>query len=90
MEKIGVSKSAINITGVDVSTQETSEIAITKIDKAIEKVSEGRSKYGAYQNRLEHTISNLQNTVENLTLAESRVRDTDSAKEMMSFTKNNN
>ena len=89
IEKIGLSKLTLNITGVDVSTQETSETAISLIDKAIDKVSEGRSKFGAYQNRLEHTMSNLQNTAENLTSAESRVRDTVMAKEMMNFTKNN-
>ena len=59
------------------------------IDTAIDKVSEGRSKYGAYQNRLEHTMTNLQNSAENITSAESRIRDTDMAAEMMQFTKNN-
>lgn len=89
IEKIGLSKSALHITGVDVSAQETSETAISLIDNAIEKVSEGRSKYGAYQNRLEHTINNLGASSENLTAAESRIRDSDMAKEMMNFTKNN-
>lgn len=89
IEKLAISKSALSINGVDVSTQETSELSISAIDEAIEKVSEGRSKYGAYQNRLEHTMTNLQNTSENLTAAESRIRDTDMAKEMIAFTKNN-
>ncbi|MGI6555698.1 MAG: flagellin, partial [Bacillota bacterium] len=56
---------------------------------AIEAVSTERSKLGAYQNRLEHTINNLGTSAENLTAAESRIRDVDMAKEMMEFTKNN-
>jgi len=65
------------------------DAALTLIDKAIETVSKERSKLGANQNRLEHTIKNLDNASENLTAAESRVRDVDMAKEMMEFTKNN-
>ena len=61
----------------------------TALDTAIGKVSTHRSDLGALQNRLEHTISNLNNTSENLTAAESRVRDVDMAKEMMAFSKNN-
>lgn len=89
LERLAISKSALEINTVDIRTQINSETAISTIDKAIQKVSDGRSKYGAYQNRLEHTINNLQNTAENLTLAESRIRDADMAKEMMYFTKNN-
>jgi len=63
--------------------------AITLIDDAIKQVSSERSKLGAYQNRLEHTINNLNTSSENLTAAESRIRDTDMAKEMMEQTKNN-
>lgn len=63
--------------------------AITTIDNAIEKVSAQRSQLGAFQNRLEHTINNLGTSSENLTAAESRIRDVDMAKEMMEFTKNN-
>ncbi len=59
------------------------------LDGAIETVSAERSKMGAWQNRLEHTINNLSTSSENLTAAESRVRDVDMAKEMMEFTKNN-
>ncbi len=59
------------------------------IKGAIEKVSIQRSRLGAYQNRLEHTIRSLDNTVENTTAAESRIRDTDMAKEMMTFANNN-
>jgi flagellin len=63
--------------------------AISTINSAIEKVSAERSKLGAIQNRLEHTINNLGTSSENLTAAESRVRDVDMAKEMMNFQKNN-
>ncbi|MBQ4418852.1 MAG: flagellin, partial [Synergistaceae bacterium] len=57
------------------------------IDSAIDKVSTQRAKLGAYQNRLEHTAANLTTSAENLTAAESRIRDTDMAKQMMEFTK---
>lgn len=63
--------------------------AIAIFDKAISVVSDQRSNLGAVQNRLEHTINNLGATSENLTAAESRIRDTDMAKEMMNFTKQN-
>jgi flagellin len=61
---------------------------ITNVNSAITKVSKERSKLGAYQNRLEHTIANLDASAENLTAAESRIRDVDMAKEMMIQTKN--
>jgi flagellin len=77
------------VTGVDVSTPEAARMAITAFDNAISLVSEERSKLGAFQNRLEHTITNLQTANENLTSAESRIRDTDMAKAMTEFTKNN-
>ena len=70
------------------SNQEVSK-SIVKIDAAIGKVSEQRSKLGAVQNRLEHTIKNLDNAAENTQAAESRIRDTNMAKEMSTFTKNN-
>ena len=63
--------------------------AISIVDNALAAVSKERSKLGAVQNRLEHTISNVDNAAENLTSAESRVRDVDMAKEMMNFSKNN-
>jgi len=63
--------------------------AISTINAAIESVSKERSKLGAMQNRLEHTIKNLDNASENLQAAESRIRDVDMAKEMMTFTKQN-
>ena len=68
-------------------TQNGADKAITTINTAIEKVSKERSKLGAMQNRLEHTIKNLDNAAENLQAAESRIRDVDMAKEMMEFTK---
>ncbi|MPM51902.1 Flagellin D [bioreactor metagenome] len=77
------------INGSDVSTRKNAEGSITTINKAIETVSTERSKLGAMQNRLEHTINNLGTSSENLTAAESRVRDVDMAKEMMTFSKNN-
>jgi flagellin len=70
-------------------TAEDAGNAITVLDKAISIVSYQRSKLGAFQNRLEHTIDNLSTTTENLTAAESRVRDADMALEMTEFTKNN-
>lgn len=74
---------------LDVSTTTRASAAITAIDDAVLSVSTERSKLGAYQNRLEHTIANLDTSGENLTAAESRIRDVDMAKEMMEFTKNN-
>ena len=63
--------------------------AIDTIKESIQKVSDQRSALGAVQNRLEHTISNLDNVVENTTSAESRIRDTDMAEEMVAYSKNN-
>ena len=74
---------------LSVETHESAAAAITKIQSAIDTVSGERSKLGAYQNRLEHTINNLGASSENLSAAESRIRDTDMAKEMMEMTKNN-
>ncbi|MGG3789680.1 flagellin [Geobacillus thermodenitrificans] len=76
--------------GIDVSSSaQAASAAITVIDQAINTVSEERGKLGAIQNRLEHTINNLTAATENLTSAESRIRDTDMAMEMAEFTKNN-
>lgn len=71
-----------------VGSQASAAAAITTINDLIEDVSSGRSYLGAMQNRLEHTIANLDNASENLTAAESRIRDVDMAKEMMEQTKN--
>jgi len=74
---------------LDVSTSANASAAIKVLDESIAAVSSERSKLGAIQNRLEHTINNLGTSSENLTAAESRIRDVDMAKEMMEFTKNN-
>jgi flagellin len=72
-----------------VSTADLAQTLITEIDGAIDDVSEQRGIFGAAQNRLEHTIKNLDTSAENLQASESRIRDVDMAKEMMDFTKNN-
>ncbi|MTI65737.1 MAG: flagellin [Firmicutes bacterium] len=79
--------SALNINDLDVSSYDTAKQAVTSISTAIEDVSAERSKLGAYQNRLEHTINNLGTASENLTASESRIRDVDMAREMMQQTK---
>jgi flagellin len=81
--------SALGVNAINVTSQASANSAITTIDSAIKTVSAERSKLGAYQNRLEHTINNLNTSSENLTAAESRIRDVDMAKEMMEQTKNN-
>lgn len=83
------SSSALGVSAVDLGTVASANAAITSIDNAINSVSKTRSTLGALQNRLEHTINNLGVASENLTAAESRIRDVDMAKEMMAFTKNN-
>ncbi len=80
---------ALGLDSVLVTDRESAARSITVIDNALDKVSTQRAKLGAYQNRLEHTINNLTVAGENLTAAESRIRDTDMAKEMMNFTKLN-
>lgn len=74
---------------LDVSNHDNATAAVEVINNAINKVSTERAKLGAVQNRLEHTIKNLDTSSENLVAAESRIRDVDMAKEMMEFTKNN-
>ena len=74
---------------IRVDTQEAADKAITTVNDALETVSKERSKLGAYQNRLEHTIKNLDTSAENLQASESRIRDVDMAKEMMEMTKQN-
>jgi flagellin len=80
---------SLNVTGLSVSSYEEAGSAMDKIQSAISKVSEMRSNLGALQNRLEHTISNLDNISENTSSAESRIRDTDMADEMVQYSKNN-
>ncbi|WPX07807.1 flagellin N-terminal helical domain-containing protein [Anaerocellum danielii] len=87
----GIDLGVIDANGntIKVNTKYAASAAIAVLDNAISKVSEQRSRLGAYQNRLEHTINNLGTASENLTASESRIRDVDMAKEMMSYTKNN-
>ena len=79
----------IGATEIKVSSNEAAGKSMSLIQAAINKVSEERSKLGAIQNRLEHTINNLDTTSENTQAAESRVRDTDMATEMVEYSKNN-
>ncbi|MBO8142815.1 MAG: flagellin [Firmicutes bacterium] len=82
-----MSANGLGVDGVDISTQTGADSAITTIDSAIATLSSERAQLGAWQNRLEHTIANLNNAAENLQAAESRIRDVDMAAEMMNFTK---
>ena len=84
-----MSSSALGIADIDISTQSGAQEAVDKIKSAINQVSAQRGALGALQNRLEHTINNLSVTTENITAAESRIRDVDMAQEMMAYTKNN-
>ena len=97
-EGIGELENNMNVTageeglstmGLDLSTQESANKAIDQIDFAINKVSMVRATFGSIQNRLEHKIENLTTTAENMTEAESTIRDTDMASEMMNYTKFN-
>ena len=80
---------ALGIDKIDISTQQGAKDAVNMIKNAINSVSSTRGDLGAIQNRLEHTINNLSVTAENMTAAESRIRDVDMANEMMAYTKNN-
>jgi flagellin len=84
-----MSTRALGVNNILVTSNEQANIAIGKLDIAINRVSSERAKLGALQNRLEHTINNLSVTSENLSASESRIRDVDMAKEMMNFTKFN-
>ena len=84
-----VSAKALYIDGVDVTTVNGAERAIGIYDYAISKVSESRSRLGAYQNRLEHTVASLDSTEENMTAALSRIEDVDMAEEMTTYTQYN-
>ena len=85
----GLTASKLSISDIAVTSVSKANAAITKLNAAIDKVSKHRANLGAAQNRLEHTINNLKVTSENMTAAESRIRDTDMAKEIAAFTKNN-
>lgn len=86
-----MSAAALGVDGgkVDIASQSGAQKATTTIDAAIKKVSAQRSKLGAVQNRLEHTIANLDTASENTQTSESRIRDTDMAEEMVAYSKNN-
>ena len=86
-----MNSSYLGIKGVNVSddTGLAATYAVDAIADALQKVSDQRSSLGAVQNRLEHTIANLDNVVENTTSAESRIRDVDMAEEMVEYSKNN-
>ena len=84
-----MSANSLGIGSINIGTQSGAKAAIDKIKSAINTVSSTRGDLGAIQNRLEHTINNLGVTSENMTAAESRIRDVDMAKEMMDYTKNN-
>ena len=84
-----LSTSSLSISKLNISTQTGAQAAISTINTAIKTVSTIRGKLGAVQNRLEHTINNLGVMTENIQDAESTIRDTDVAEEMMAYTKNN-
>ena len=88
-EKMGAQGVDVSSGAVKIATRGDADSAITTINNAIKSLSETRSKLGAVQNRLEHTIANTDNTAENLQAAESRIRDVDMASEMVKFSKNN-
>ncbi|ACR71277.1 flagellin [Lachnospira eligens ATCC 27750] len=79
----------LGVSGLTVDKNSTAGVSMSKIQAAIDKVSTQRSNLGALQNRLEHTINNLDTTSENTSAAESRIRDTDMADEMVQYSKNN-
>ncbi|MFB0846160.1 flagellin N-terminal helical domain-containing protein [Paenibacillus oleatilyticus] len=83
-----ITKTGLGLSG-GVSTSAAAKTSLGTIDKAIGLVNKARSEFGAVQNRLEHVYNNLSTTSENLQAAESRIRDTDMAKEMMNYTKLN-
>lgn len=79
----------LSVNALDISAQANAADALDTIEAAITAVAKQRAEFGAKQNRLEHTIKSVDNTAENLQAAESRIRDTDMAKEMMNMTKLN-
>ena len=85
----GMDATTLGVNQLEVSDTTKANAAIETIDQAIDKVSTYRATLGVKQNRLEHTVNNLNVTAENITAAESRIRDTDMADEMTAFTKNN-
>ena len=89
--KIGIGSmtcEALDIDKVDMTSVAGAEKSLEKLNQALDRVSHQRSQLGAYQNRLEYTISNIQSTNTNMTAAESRIRDVDIANEMTTYTRN--
>ena len=89
MNASGLNITGLRSTGVTGSDGVNARKAVDTIKEALQKVSKQRSDLGAIQNRLEHTIKNLDNVVENTTAAESQIRDTDMASEMVKYSNNN-
>lgn len=83
-----MSAEALGVDSLDLTTTKGASMALSRLNKAIDRVSTERSKMGAFQNRLEYAINNLRNTHSNLTSSESRIRDADIALEMIEFTRN--
>ncbi|SCY46650.1 MULTISPECIES: flagellin [unclassified Lysinibacillus] len=83
----GMGSEALGLKDVSIATREDADKAISSMDEALKRVSNERSRLGAYQNRLEHAYNANVNTAENLQAAESRIRDADIAKEMMNMVK---
>jgi len=84
---VGTSAAVTGTTGLDFSSAANAQNSISRIDAQIKSVSTARASLGAYQNRFEHTIKNVNVAIENLSASESRIRDTDMASEMVSFTR---
>lgn len=82
-----VSSSSLGLDDLSIATREEAEKSLSQLDKSLQQTSMERARLGAYQNRLEHAYNVTMNTSENLTDAESRIRDADIAKEMMNYTK---
>lgn len=89
LNRANLTASGLNIANINVLNHPGANAAIESLDSAIERVSSFRSEVGALQNRLEHTISHLENSSENLSASESRIRDVDMAREIMNYTKEN-
>ena len=80
---------ALGLNGASIQTEKACDRTINLVSEAIKNISAQRTRLGAYQNRLEHTVRNLDNVVENTTAAESRIRDTDMATEMVAYSTHN-
>ena len=89
LQGVNATAKALGIDKLDITTEETATAAIDVVADAINKVSNMRSYFGAVQNRLEHSVKNVDNVVENTTAAESRIRDTDMADAMVRYSKDN-